>query len=62
MVVETRHIQDAIRRQRKCLKCGTKWPTYETSEHVTRLQLMKEIRPKLIQNVKEAVIRSFDEQ
>jgi len=61
VVVNSRTVQNTIRRRRECEWCGTRFTTYESCQVTSRGKLWNEIRPKLIKNIKEAIIKSFQD-
>ena len=61
VVLDSRGVEDAIRRRRECEWCGCRFTTYESYKWATKKSLWKEISPKLAANIKEAIIKSFQE-
>lgn len=61
VVVNSRTVQNTIRRRRECEWCGARFTTYEGIEITSKRKLWNEIKPKLIANIKEAIIKSFQD-
>ena len=61
VVVNSRTVQNTIRRRRECEWCGTRFTTYEGIEITSKRKLWNEIKPKLVANIKEAIIKSFQD-
>ena len=60
-VIDSRSTQTEIRRRRECNYCRHRFTTYESCRRSAVATLWQTIRPKLMENIKEAVIRTFEE-
>ena len=67
-VVDSRPVKAFHKRRRECV-CGFRFNTYESTEYppsvkkeYTRADYLLEIRPKLVENIKKAIIDSFKEE
>lgn len=62
-VIDTRDAaRNQTRRRRECEWCGFRWTTYESIVgRSAKAELWKEIKPRLLENIKKAIVDSFKE-
>ena len=66
-VVDSRPGNGIKKRRRECI-CGCRFDTYESTEppaefvnRYSRADLWREVKPRLLENIREAILKSFKE-
>ncbi len=60
-VVDSRSVDGGVRRRRECCACGNRYTTYESAQETAKRTLIRDLTPKLIANIREAIIKSIKE-
>lgn len=59
-VIESRSTKTEIRRRRECNYCYHRFTTYESCRRSSVATLWQTVRPRLMKNISDAVIRTFE--